>query len=332
MHSLQRCLTEVHKAWIIAFLHFFVERIAYKFAHGPNNWLHGSAFFSACKEIGFKGIRCPWSHLMSIFLSTGASFMGHCATKKKELEDVLYDQHVSAADINMFHANAIMDTCPYIAYSNLFSNPIIAPIFRERDRFHNPLRKDNRLFDLLFDARHPPESLLNRALESFLGRWHKLFPCRGGQLKLLVRNNLIQNLSLIGKQLPPRIHNACLRFILNGFHTARRYQEKQLCLFCKKEGCFDSIEHFTECEVLLGLLPFYFKQQQQITRNKHWFLLTSKTDSTLFFAMFIAAVYTVHNSLRHFSDTRELRQQFQRVYHFGFLSTHCRRLWDKVFR
>ena len=180
--------------------------------------------------------------------------------------------------------------------------------------------------------RNPPESLLNRALESFLGRWHKLLPYRGGQLKLLVRNNLIQNLHLIGKSLPPRIHNACLRFILNGFHTARRYQEKKPCLFCRQDGCLDSIEHFTECEVLLGFLPSYFRQQKQGTRNKHWFLLTAKQDSTLFFAMFIAAVYTVHNSLRHSSNNRELRQQFQRVHHNSHLNTRCRRLWDRGLR
>lgn len=255
--------------------------------------------------------------------------MTNCQEFEKELQNTLYDHLNSAPDINIEQSFLVLEHCPYVAFHRLINNVPHQNTWKLWNSNFGPRYGMNLFYDFVFDVNNPPGCFLDRIMDSFTSRWSKLFPVNIDILKRSVVQHVIPNLRYISKQLPPRIHNACVRFVLNGFHTASRYQQTRTCLFCLGDDSTDSIEHFTECPFLLNRLPQFFRQQTKITRNRHFFLLTGKQDSTLLFAMFIAATYTLHNTLRNDPGRHELKQLFQRSHHDSWLNSQCRKLWEQ---
>jgi len=128
-------------------------------------------------------------------------------------------------------------------------------------------------------------------------------------------SRVFSDLKFIRDRLPPKIHAACVSLFFNGFHTARRYQRNTPCVFCKKKGTVDSIEHITECNMVLGCIPNRYLEEDPNRINRLFFFMTNNNNLTLSFAMFCYAVYSVHNQVRHIGITREFRQQIGRALH-----------------
>ena len=99
--------------------------------------------------------------------------------------------------------------------------------------------------------------------------------------------------------------------------------------FLKKKGTVDSIEHITECDMVLGCIPNSYLEENPIKINRLFFFMTNNNNLTLSFAMFCYAIYSVHNQVRHTGITREFKQQIGRALHDSTLRRNERSLWNE---
>ena len=111
-----------------------------------------------------------------------------------------------------------------------------------------------KLYDVLLDHFHAPNSLQMRLEHLCKTRWSNIPHGLATHSFKLVPTTL-SNFILISKLLPPKVHVACVRFVFNSFHTAKRYQSQTPCVFCRKESSVDSIEHMLQCQMVLDCLP-----------------------------------------------------------------------------
>ena len=137
---------------------------------------------------------------------------------------------------------------------------------------------------------------------------------------------VFRNLKLISQRLPPKVHSAAVRFVFNGFHTAKRYQRTSPCLLCNETQTADSIEHIASCKKIRQCIPLGYYNMRDT--NRLFFLLSSHEEHTITFAMFLYAIYSVHNEIRHTGITRELKLQIGRAMHGCTLQKRDRILWN----
>ena len=126
----------------------------------------------------------------------------------------------------------------------------------------------------------------------------------------------ITNLRWLAKHVPPRVHNSNIRLHLNAWHTKMRYQWKQNveCIFCGLEGTEDRLEHFFYCSRLRECTPRCFQCNPFIHMPvKYWFLLKLRKPDKIIMALFVHAVYTMHNTYRHILTKGELRKSVERI-------------------
>ena len=95
------------------------------------------------------------------------------------------------------------------------------------------------------------------------------------------------NLSWLSSRVPPKVHNACTRWVLNGFHTARRYQSQCPCLFCQSPGSSDCVEHFVECPLILHCIHPSVRYTRDL---KNMFFVQAT------FALLVFAIYNTHTT------------------------------------
>ena len=113
--------------------------------------------------------------------------------------------------------------------------------------------------------------------------------------------------------IPPGVTAAILRTWFNGWCTRRRFQLKQdnKCMFgCDDE---DSVEHYSCCKQVERWSVRELRCEacdSAIVRRRSFLLLGSELisdDALIIGALRIAAVYRVHNSVRHSGSRSSLR-------------------------
>ena len=113
----------------------------------------------------------------------------------------------------------------------------------------------------------------------------------------------------------------------NGFHTARRYQRDEPCLFCRGSDSKDSIEHFLDCPFLLDCMHKKIRNLDAVQRRQMMFFMTENPNITLCFGLFVFSIYSTHNYLRRNMIHTELKQLFHRSCLDCYLSKRDRNLW-----
>ena len=111
-------------------------------------------------------------------------------------------------------------------------------------------------YKIPFDLQHPPGATRKRILHIYQVRWIPFAGILLAPSTNIAVERAMKSLKSLAARVPPRIHNANVRFHLNGFHTARRYQiQNSLCLFCNRPGSEDSLEHMMRCEEMQCIFP-----------------------------------------------------------------------------
>ena len=135
---------------------------------------------------------------------------------------------------------------------------------------------------------------------------------------------------------PPRVTAAVVRTWRNGWCARRRFQLKHdnRCIFgCEEEE--DSVEHYSCCkqvECWAGMELWCEAYDSAIVRRRSFLLLGSELisdDSLIIGALRIAAVYRVHNSVRHSgcrSAQRARNALSQAIKEVAMGSNRCARL------
>ena len=121
-------------------------------------------------------------------------------------------------------------------------------------------------------------------------------------------------LKWLSRRVPPRVHIANTRFHFNGWHTRRRYQNRQdlSCMFCKAGE--DSIEHFVHCKAIQQLFPSYLRTgNPPKVPVANFFLRGLDGRHRLTFALVIYAIYRIHNEFRHSSDHTDFKRCCLRI-------------------
>ena len=105
-----------------------------------------------------------------------------------------------------------------------------------------------------------------------------------------------------------------MRLHLNGWHTAARYQHKTTCLFCKAAESEDRIEHILTCKTVQRVLPSRLRSATTgVVSCNTWFLFIPTKPERLLAALYIHAIYTMHNKYRHSQDRGEFKQCVDRI-------------------
>ena len=103
-----------------------------------------------------------------------------------------------------------------------------------------------------------------------------------------------------------------VRLHLNAWHTNRRYQivDDRGCKFCLKGH--DSLEHFFKCPSISAVLPAILKVNG-IVPVQTWLLKSDFKQHRLLMALYIHALYNVHNMYRNKADRQEFRQTVENL-------------------
>ena len=194
------------------------------------------------------------------------------------------------------------------------------------------MKVQNIAYDMFLHHLHPPGSVHTLLMDKFTERWHKK-----GVLEHMSRQYFSQTschvLSSMSTLVPARVHLANVRFHFNGWHTAVRYQQRgSSCVFCQQEGSEDSIEHLVVCRRIQEFFPASLKQGWPPTVPANTFFLFGLSDKErLAVSIFMFALYTMHNELRHFPCHTDLNRTIFRVMAEVHLSRSGLRAWEEVF-
>ena len=143
-----------------------------------------------------------------------------------------------------------------------------------------------------------------------------------------------QTLKWLSSQVPARVHVANVRFHFNGWHTHRRYQDRvRKCRFCDLAGTEDSIEHFVCCSWVNSCFPPHLKTGSPPRIPKSlFFLLGLGDDEKVAIAIFIYALYTICNEVRHSGVTSDLHLILERVMGEVYMKPAVLNTWRRIFR
>ena len=312
-----------------------------KFAHGPNNWLWGDgghAFFRASVELGLRASpRCPKSVCKSSLLRCSLRFMPKFQVKLKELDTAILRSHIpytKCLDVIQksvhWHSKSIQEEATKLRFDSVMFN---APIKADANKL---------MYNMFFDSIHPKGVVEHLLAHHYSSRWFAgtSFKTASGVLvpiadvALEMGNKGCKHLHFVGTCVPSRVHLANVRFHFNGWHTKARYQKRSgsTCLFCQLEESEDSIEHIICCPVIQDLLPrCYKKGSPPRVPVKYFYLFGLDNKHKLAMALYVFAVYTMHNDLRHNPNRTELRQCISRIAGEVRLTGSLRNVWEEVF-
>ena len=186
------------------------------------------------------------------------------------------------------------------------------------------------IYKILFRHCHKENATYKRVAEVYATRWcHTNLLPRGRATQLA--SEAVKQLRWISRRVPPNVHNANIRFHLNGFHTARRYQQSKPCIFCKSADSEDSIEHIIVCPRVSTCINVDWKPYGHAVPPPYWYLLEGDGKTRLSMACFVFAVYTVHNNIRHSGDTHDLHKQIYMALNLPSLAKPLRKAWEDMF-
>ena len=168
-------------------------------------------------------------------------------------------------------------------------------------------------YEHFFNHVHPSGAAQERIDVCFRNRWRHLYLFNVYDIPKTTARTC-KNLRWLAKRVPPRVHIANVRFVCNGWHTARRYQNRvgSQCLFCCVQGCEDSIEHIVHCKTVRSLFPTsLLRGSPPELPVGAFFMLGLEGKERMAMALVIFALYTLHNELRH-SSTSIRPQDFRK--------------------
>ena len=143
----------------------------------------------------------------------------------------------------------------------------------------------------------------NPWLRGRLNRWEL------GGMEARRVDRLLCRIKEVNSDTPPRVASSYISFIWNGLGTARRWQKKGRCVLCQRSGTWDSIEHYAQCTVLMGVAGRVFGLHPpktscnsiSIKNRLEWFLLLDGgrdlEDRTKHF-LFLYFTYRLQNCCR----------------------------------
>ena len=141
------------------------------------------------------------------------------------------------------------------------------------------------------------------------------------------------NLKWLSTRVPSRVHLANVRLHFNGWHSERRYQVRDsTCRLCRKEGCEDSLEHFLVCDFVHGCFPDSWKSgvPGRIAVGR-FFLLGMPEEDMIVMSIFLFALYSVCNELRHCNIHSELKHSLWRAMGEIYLRPRTKQAWCRIF-
>ena len=232
-------------------MRIIAQKLAITFAKGPKGWIEGEAgnsFFRAKAELGLQAVcRCPISHLEAQFWRGGLTFMFDFQTRLSQLFTASASDQ--APGINT--ALEGIHNSPYHLYF-LFRNHLSSIGALHSLDNSTPGKIAQQMYNILFDSNCPKGSSFKRLEKSYSPRLN-LPPFN---IPRSAHHNAAKVLKWLSSRVPARVHNANVRLHLNGFHTGRRYQNREaICPFCQSSTSEDSIEHLLRCSVIQNLFP-----------------------------------------------------------------------------
>ena len=215
-------------------------------SHGPQGWIAGEgghSYFRAKIELGLRAVpRCPKTHLQAQFWSTSVIFQNECHARVDTLYREFDSPDLSIADgLNIIEGSPFFQASNWLKWAN--QNGHRDSVQRiQKDKF------SRKAYTVLFDHYHHPGATCKRIKRVFIERWVPLSGLASEHPLSLNVDKSIRALKWLASKVPPRVHNANVRLQLNAFHTARRYQHENRCLFCNHIYSDDSLEHILVCK------------------------------------------------------------------------------------
>jgi len=168
-------------------------------------------------------------------------------------------------------------------------------------------------YQAAFNHLHPAGSVHQQFDARYRERWCKKKLVSSPKVALLA-STAIENLKWLSKHVPPRVHMSNVRLHLNAWHTGKRYQLSDgNCLFCENSRAEDRIEHIFVCPVVQDVLPPRLKSgTPPLVSVDTWLLLRLAKQNRLLMALYVHAIYCMHNLYRHTSDRGEFRKSVER--------------------
>jgi len=127
---------------------------------------------------------------------------------------------------------------------------------------------------------------------------------------------------------------ANVRFFFNGWHSAARYQRRKgsCCVFCQRQDSEDSIEHLVVCPRIHDFFPLSLKRGVPPTVPVETFFLFGLSDKErVAVSIFMFALYTMHNELRHNPCHTDLNRTIFRIMAEVYMPAKAMRAWEEVF-
>ena len=186
-------------------------------------------------------------------------------------------------------------------------------------------------YGMFFESLHPAGSVFYKLINVYSERWcTEFFETRYAEY---LTYTACQNLKWLSLHLPSRAHLANVRFHFNAWHTNRRYQRRdKLCIFCGQEGSQDSIEHIVVCQVVQACLPSSLKAgTPPSVPAKTFFLIALDDDTKVVMGVFIFALYTMHNEVRHGAGMTDFKKTIRRIMTEIYMKPRILKLWEALF-
>ena len=102
------------------------------------------------------------------------------------------------------------------------------------------------------------------------------------------------------------------------------------CRFCDEERSEDSLEHFLVCKWVHSCFPACWKQGATVPAAKFFLLMLSPSEKVAM-SIFIFALYTICNEIRHCNVQPEAKQALWRVAGEVYLRPFARKAWNEFF-
>ncbi len=290
-----------------------INNVALSFMLGPKAWFHGTGghpYFRAALDLELKAVpRCPTAAMLAITYNTTIRFGFDLNSKLNILNNSI------SGDISYIPCLNLIQASPYRFQKDVWNLGDMPSIKGNITELTKETDMSKAVYRSFFNHFHPPGSVLSLFADRYGSRWCKADCLDSDQTEKLA-NVAVGNLKWLSKHVPPRVHMSNIRLHLNAWHTKMRYQQKENveCVFCGVDGTDDRLEHFFYCSKLRECRPKCFQHSPFIHMPvKYWFLLKLRKPDKIIMALYVHAVYTMHNTYRHILSKGELARSVERI-------------------
>ena len=287
--------------------------VALKFMLGPGEWFmgrgsyRGHPFFRARLDLNMQASpRCPHASSIALHYNTCLRFMPDYMTKYHTLYALL--GILRYRDGMKVLADSPISSCQ--AVHDMMRQPCVQ---REIQKNVSSAGVAAATYQAAFNHLHPIGSVQQQFDARYRERWCKKKLVSSPKVALMA-STAIENLKWLSKHVPPRVHMSNVRLHLNAWHTGSRYQQKHgNCLFCRSSMAEDRIEHIFFCPVVQDVLPHRLRSgTPPLVSVDTWLLMRMVKQDRLLMALYVHAIYCMHNLYRHTPDRGEFQKCVQR--------------------